>query len=146
MPTAAKLVAAAMFALVGLVGALYYSPLLPEGTQVRWLPHSAAIIGFLCGWMIMGRQAGRGVRTAIGNGISTVVALVFWLALGWSIYEMVVRSTKMMYDGPMEAVLAVFDLMVGYGRLMLAPEIIGTVVIGGVLGGIATELAGRRWS
>ncbi len=146
MPTAARLVAATIFALVGYFAALTYIPTLPDGTQVAWLEESAAIAGFLCGWLIMGRQTGNSVMAAFGNGISTGVAVVFWTALGWSIYEMVVRSTKMMYDGPMDAVLSVFDLMVQYGRLMLSAEFIGIVVVGGLIGGVLTELAGRRWA
>ena len=59
---------------------------------------------------------------------------------------MVRRSTKMLYDGPMEAVLAVFDLMVGYGRLMLDAPFIGVVVGGGVVCGWLTEFVSRRWS
>lgn len=146
MPTAARLVAATMFALTGFFAALAYIPTLPEGTQVAWLEESAAIVGFLCGWLIMGRQAGYGVMSAFGNGISTAVGVVFWTALGWSLYEMIVRSTKMMYDGPMDAVLGVFDLMVDYGKLMLSAEFIGIVVVGGLIGGALTELAGRRWA
>ena len=66
--------------------------------------------------------------------------------LGFSIYEMILRSTKMMYDGPMEALLGVFDLVIYYGKMMGSPEFIATLLIGGVLGGIAAEWAGRRWS
>lgn len=146
MPTAAKLVAALCFAAIGWVGATAYIPFLPEATPVGWLRESAAFVGALCGWMIMGRVIGRSYATSIGNGISTAVAVAFWLVLIWSGHEMVVRSTKMMYDGPMDAVLGMFDIMVQYGGLLLTPEVVGIMVVGGVLAGMATEWAGRRWS
>ncbi|MGL6210400.1 MAG: TrgA family protein [Paracoccaceae bacterium] len=146
MPTAAKLVAAVLFAAFGWIGANYFIPSLPEATPIGMLRESAALIGALCGWMIMGRVAGRGYSTSIGNGISTSVAIAFWLVLFWAGYEMVVRSTKMMYDGPMDAVLGVVDLMVQYGRLMLTPEVLGTMLIGGVVTGLFAEWAARRWS
>lgn len=146
MPTAAKLVAAALFALLGVAGVVIYGPLLPDATPLRGLLPSAVIIGLLCGWLLMGRVAGRGYGTAIGNGISTGVALVFWLVLLWSGVEMVDRSTKMRYDGPMEAVLGMFGLMVEYATLMLNAELLGVALIGSALAGFLTEAAARRWS
>jgi len=146
MPTATKLIAAALFAAIGWLAAQAYIAALPPSTPVGWLRESAAFAGLLCGWLIFGRSSGRGYGVAMGNGISTAVAVAFWVLLFWSIYEMVVKSTKMLYDGPMEAVLGMFDLMVKYARLMLSPEVLGIMLVGGVLAGLMAEWAGRRWS
>ncbi len=146
MPTAAKLIAAMLFALIGVIGAQIYAPLLPEATPVRGLIPSAVIIGLLCGWLLMGRIAGRGYGTSIGNGISTTVALSFWMLLLWSLVEMIERSTKMRYDGPLEAVLGGMGLMVEYGTLMIHTQLLGVIVIGGAVAGMATEWCARRWS
>lgn len=62
-----------------------------------------------------------------------------------STYQMVQQSTKMVYDGPIEAMLGVFDLMMINGRKMLTVGVLGVLVIGGILGGMATEWAGRKW-
>ncbi|HCZ00475.1 MAG: tellurium resistance protein [Rhodobacterales bacterium RIFCSPHIGHO2_02_FULL_62_130] len=146
MPTAAKLVAAVMFAAVGFLAAQAYVPSLPEGTQIGFLREICAGLGLVIGWFVMGRLVGKGYVEAVGFGIRTSVTVLFWAVLGFSIYEMILRSTKMMYDGPMEALLGVFDLVIYYGKMMGSPEFIGTLLIGGVLGGIAAEWAGRRWS
>ncbi len=146
MPTAAKLVAAVMFAAVGFLAAQAYVPSLPEGTQIGFLREICAGLGLVIGWFVMGRLVGKGYVEAVGFGIRTSVTVLFWAVLGFSIYEVILRSTKMMYDGPMEALLGVFDLVIYYGKMMGSPEFIGTLLIGGVLGGIAAEWAGRRWS
>lgn len=146
MPTAAKLVAAVMFAAVGFLAAQAYVPSLPEGTQIGFLREICAGLGLVIGWFVMGRLVCKGYVEAVGFGIRTSVTVLFWAVLGFSIYEMILRSTKMMYDGPMEALLGVFDLVIYYGKMMGSPEFIGTLLIGGVLGGIAAEWAGRRWS
>lgn len=146
MPTAAKLFAAVMFAAVGFLAAQAYVPSLPEGTQIGFLREICAMLGLVIGWFVMGRLVGKGYVEAVGFGIRTSVTVLFWAVLGFSIYEMILRSTKMMYDGPMEALLGVFDLVIYYGKMMGSPEFIGTLLIGGVLGGIAAEWAGRRWS
>ena len=52
---------------------------------------------------------------------------------------------KMMYDGPMEAVLGVFQLMFEYGKKLVVVELIVTAVFGGILAGQATEWVGKRW-
>lgn len=146
MPTAAKLVAAVVFAIVAAIAALLYIPGLPEGSQTGWFIEISATVGLIVGWRAMGRLAGKGYTTAISSGIRSSVTTAFWLVLGFSINEMIYRATKMRYGGsPMEAVLAVFDLMLYYGRLMLTPEVLGTLLIGGIVGGLITEWASRRW-
>ena len=145
MPTAAKLAAAVAFALVALLTAQLYIPYLPEGMQLGWFRPITAAIGFVVGWRVMGGLAGRGYRAAAESGVRTALTVVFWALLGFSIYLMVDRSMKMMYDGPMEAVLGTFQLMFEYGKKMLVPEVIGAVLVGGVLGGWCAEWAGKRW-
>ena len=74
------------------------------------------------------------------------MTVVFFTLLGFSIYLMVKKSYKMAYDGPMEAVLGVFQLMMEYGQMMLVPDVLGVLAVGGALGGVVTEWAGRRWA
>jgi len=146
MPTAAKLVAAVLFAAIGLMAAMAYVPQLPEGSQIGRLREVCAGIGLSCGWFVMGRLVGKGYGAAMGFGVRTSVTVAVWALLFFSIYEMVVQSTRMRYDGPMEAVVATFGILLDYGRLMLAPEVIGVLLIGGLVGGMLTEAVGRRWS
>jgi len=146
MPTASKLVGAVLFAIVAAIAAHLFIPVLPEGTQVKLFREISAGIGFICGWRVMGRNTGRGMSEAVGTGIRTSVTTLFWVMLGFSIYQMVLRSTKMLYDGPMEAVVGVFDIMLGYGKLLIHPATPVALLVGGVVAGVLTEIAGRRWS
>lgn len=145
MPTAAKIVGAVCFAIFGYLAAMAVIPVLPEGTQIGRMREISAVIGLLNGWFIMGRLTGKGYRAGIGSGIRTAITVVIWALIVFSIYEMILRSTKLRYDGPMEAVTAAFGLMLEYGRMMLTKEIIGTILIGGGVAGFITEWAGRRW-
>lgn len=146
MPTAAKLVAAALFAALALLAAEIYRPLLPEGTQTGWLHLGSAAIGLICGWRIMGRLVGKGYLTAMNTGIRVSVTVLFWALLAFSIAVMIRRSTKMLYDDAGEAILAVFALMLDYAKLMLDAQFIAAVLLGGLLCGWLTEFVGRRWS
>ena len=145
MPTAAKLVAAVLFSLLGVAAVQVFMPLLPEATPVRGLVPSVIVIAIVCGWLVLGRIAGAGYGNAIGNGISAGVAIAFWMVVIWALVEMIERSTKMRYDGPMAAVLGGLGLMVEYAALMLHGPFIGLVLIGSAGVGIATEAVARRW-
>lgn len=145
MPTAAKLAAAAAFAIVAAIAAHLFIPALPEGTPPGWLREVSAAIGLLCGWWIMGNRVGKGYGEAAGSGILTSALSLFWVMLVFSIVTMVKRSMRMLYDGPMDAVIGVFDLMLDYGALLAAPATPAALILGGILGGWFTEWAGRRW-
>lgn len=146
MPTAPKLFSAVLFALVAGLAAHLFIPVLPEGTQIKMFRELSAVIGFFCGWFIMGPATGRGMVEAINRGIVTSVSVLFWCLLLFSIYVMVRKSTRMMYDGPMDAVLGVFELMLEYGILLKHPATPAVLLAGGVLGGMMAEAVGRRWN
>ena len=146
MPTAAKLVSAVAFALVGWLAALAYIPQLPEATNTAFLPQTMAILGFLVAWLSMGPNAGRGYPTAISLGLRTSALLVFWGLLCFALQYMVRQSFHVgHYHNLGEAVLDVPMLMLQYGKLAVCAAVIGVLVAGGILGGIVTEFAGRHW-
>ncbi len=145
MPTGAKLIAAVAFAIVGWLAANAYIPQLPESTRTGYFREVMAGLGFVIGWLTLGPHMGRGYSEAASLGVRTSMLVVFWGLLGFSIYFMVLRSTKMIYDNAGAAALDVPMLMLQYGKLMGSVELIGILAIGGVFGGIAAEFAGRRW-
>lgn len=145
MPTAAKLIAAVAFALVGWVAAGYYMPQMPEGTDFGYFREITAALGFVIGWISLGPAVGRGYNEALSLGLRTALLLLAWALIGFSTYRMILRSTKMTYHDAGEAVLDVPMLMLYYGKLMGSVPFIATLVIGGALGGLAAEFAARRW-
>jgi hypothetical protein len=145
MPTAAKLVAALAFAVLGCLAAEVFKGTMPERTVWGYFTPVSAGIGLLCGWGIMGGLVGRGYQAATGFGLRTMVQAVGLVVIVFSIYEAVLRSTKLRYDGPMEAVLGMFQLALEYLGKMATPPMIGTLLLGGILGGVAAEWANRRW-
>jgi len=95
---------------------------------------------------VLGPDTGRGYRQAMGSGLKTSVVLVFFALLLFSIREMIMQSTKMRYDGPMDAILDVFNLMLERAREMMTADVMGTLLVGGILAGILAEKASKRWS
>ena len=143
MPTAAKLVAAFAWAALGWLVASRVAPDLPEG------PGRFAILiagaGLVLGWRIAGTRAGQGWRAAVGQGLTTTVAVVVAGVFIHSSIRMVRLSLMGMYRGPLEAVVDVPGLMVQYLWLWARGDVVAALVAGGVVAGLATELAARRW-
>ncbi|MGC9419191.1 MAG: TrgA family protein [Rhodovulum sp.] len=146
MPTAAKLVAALLYAAVAWFASDAIVPLFPEGTDLGSFAMVNTVIGGLTGWLVMGGLAGEGYGLAVASGLRTTAVLVFYALLFHAVYEMLHRATRMRYDGVMEALTAVVELMGKYGLMVVtSPVVMGILIGGGVLAGLAVEWAARRW-
>jgi hypothetical protein len=146
MPTGAKAVAAIAFAIVGLVIAATYVPLMPEAAAVGPFREVTAAIGAIVGYRVMGPSVGKGYLEAAASGLKTVVVLVFFALLVLGIYEMLKESVKMRYDGPLEAIIDIFARMVDRAPPLGTFNVIMAMLIGGVIGGMLSENASRRWT
>lgn len=145
MPDAARLVAATCMALIAFIISGQVMPLMPEGTDFGYFTYVNIGLGLLCGWIVMGKRAGRGLVPAINNGLTGVAALLFWGLFVQGVYEMVRLAMRNRYGGPFEALAAIFEIGAEYAWMIAVPNIIATVLIGGVLAGLATEQAWQRW-
>lgn len=145
MLTAGKLVAAILFAGLAWWTSQVIIPLFPEGSDPGQFEWVNTAVGFATGWVIAGNRAGTGRGAAIGYGLTTVAGLVFWALFVNCTAEMIRLSLRKSYDGPVEAVIGIFYLMVENGQIMLDPTVIGTLVIGGVVAALVVEQAGRNF-
>ncbi|MFZ1725054.1 MAG: TrgA family protein [Albidovulum sp.] len=145
MPTAAKLFAAFAFAVLAFFAAEVFKPYMEEGTQFGYFSVVSALIGLVCGWRVMGPDAGRGNWMAVGSGLKTSVCTVLAALAVFSIEEMLVLAFRPAYDGPMEAVVGAVGLAVDYVQRMFAWDFLAVVLIGGALAGLLSEWAARRW-
>ncbi|GAB5438534.1 TrgA family protein [Falsiruegeria mediterranea] len=145
MPDAARLVAALSLALIAFIVSGLIMPLMPEGMDFGYFTWVNVGLGVICGWVVMGKRAGRGVTPAINNGVTGVLALLFWGLFVQGAYEMFRQAMRNRFDGPFEALGAIFTIGFDYGLTIMVPSIIWTLLVGGVLAGLATEFAWRQW-
>ena len=146
MPTAGRLAGAIMFALYGWYAAGYSAQFFPEGNPPDLLIPVSAFIGLLIGWMMVGRRAGRGYNPAVGIGLSAAATFTFWVLFLLAFQQMMKNAMRRLYDGPMEAVVDTFDLMLEQSQDLLDVGLIATVLIGGILSAWVTEYFGQRYS
>jgi hypothetical protein len=145
MPTAARLVAALMLAATAALVSEMIKPLMPEGMDFGWFTWVNAGLGALCGWVVIGRRAGAGVGAAVGHGLTGLGALLFWAILLQAGYEMLRMSLRSRYGGPVEALEDMVRIAIDHAQFLLTPQLAAVLVAGGVLSGLAAEIANRHW-
>lgn len=145
MPTAAKALGAATFAIVGWLVAHAYVPGMPDAGAAGGIREYSAVVGVVVGWTVMGNSVGKKYIDAIGYGWKTVIVMVFVATMFFSVYEMLIQSTRQVYSGPIDAILDIFARMLDRARALLTFSVLMTMVIGGAVAGLITEVASRRW-
>jgi hypothetical protein len=146
MPTAARLTASICFGALGLAFAFLALAYFEEARGPSyWFPLNGAV-GVVVGWIVAGSRVGKGTGSAIGNGITAGMALLFWVFFLMSFAEMIDKSMRNSYDGPVEAVVGVFEIMGDYAVQFAIIELGVLMLIGSIIAGLVIEFAGSRWS
>lgn len=145
MPTAARLVAAILLAILGWVLSDIVRPLMPEGTSFGWFNYVNSFIGLCVGWTVVGTRVGRGFVSAINIGVTGAVVLILWALFVHSCYEMFRLAMRNRYDGPMEALTSIFIIGSEFGIMIATPTFFAVAVVGALVAGIAADAAGKRW-
>ncbi|MBM1309050.1 TrgA family protein [Sulfitobacter mediterraneus] len=144
MPTAAKLTAAICLAAVGYILSLMVMPLMPESTDFGYFVQLNAVLGLFVGWLVMGRRAGRGTTAAINNGLTGVFVLMLWGVGVQAINEMIRLAMRNRYDGPFEAMVAVFQIGAEFAVIVITVPIVIVAVIASIISGLLVEFAHKH--
>jgi hypothetical protein len=142
MPTAGRLVGAALFALLGAGVSWLALPRFPEGAAPEWFLPVNAAIGAVLGWRA-GVPRGGWAR-GVGLGLTTAVALALLALLAEGGTEMIERSLRRAYDGPVEALVEMVGIMMRLGRHLAGAQVLTALLLGGAVAGVGTEAAARR--
>lgn len=146
MPTAGRLAGAVAFAVFGWYIATYSGQYFEEGrTPGFWIP-LGVLAGVYSGWVVVGKRTGAGYASGISNGITGTATLLFWMLFLMCFAEMIGKSMRRRYDGPVEAVVDVFALMGDYVVRFAQVELGIVIAIGAVAAGLFSEFFGKRYS
>ncbi len=145
MPTAAKLFAAFALAAVTFFTAQVFMPHMEEGTQFGAFVPISTLIGLVCGWRVLGPEAGRGMWSSANAGFKAAMIAAVLALFIFSTEEMLVLAFRRSYDGPGEAIIGVVKLSVDFIQKMFVPDVLIVLFGGGALAGCLSEWAARRW-
>ncbi len=145
MPDAARLIAALTIGMIAFIVSYQIMPLMPESTDFGSFVYVNAILGIVVGWSVMGKRAGRGLTSAINNGLGGAMVLVIWGLFIHSCYQMFDRALDNWYNGVFTALAAIFQFMAEYALILLDPLVLFSLAAGGIVSGLLTEYAWRTW-
>ena len=146
MPTGAKLAASFCLAGVGWYASQVFRPLMPPETDFGYFDIVNVVLGILAGWFVVGKRVGRSYLESFSAGLTGVVALVAWGLFLQSFNEMLKLALQRRYEGPVEGIIAIFEIGVDHGQVLFDTKLIIVLLIGGIITGVAAEWASRRWS
>ncbi len=145
MPTTGKAVAAILMAILAWYASEMFRPLMPEGTGFGWFNWVNVALGVLSGWIVIGSRLNHGFSQSIGAGLTGVGAMVFWAVFLQSLNEMLRGALEKRYSGPVEGIVAIFEIAIDYLVTMWHMPLIVLLVVGGMVIGLVSELVARRW-
>lgn len=145
MPNAPSLFAALSLAIIAFIVSGQIMPLFEEGKDFGYFTHVNMIIGIIVGWKVLGPRSGAGMTPGITLGITGVFVMVFWALFVQGCYEMFRLAMRNRYDGPFEAIMAIFEIGYEYAVLIAQPNILATLAFGALITGALTEYISRIW-
>lgn len=145
MPTAGRLIAGLCFAILGFVIAIMTVPLWEEGRSPQyWFP-LCVLAGIWSGWTLVGPKTGRGFGSSVGLSLTAVASQAFWILFMISGYDMIRKAMRKSYDGPVDAVINIFEIGGKYALQFATVDVIIALVAGGIISGLFTEFFARLY-
>ncbi len=146
MPTAGRLAGAIVFALFGwyiggLMGAFF-----EEERPPQFLIPMCVVFGLFLGWKLCGSRAGKGYRQAVSNGLTTTGAFAFCVVAALGGNQMITNALRNRYDGPMDAFVDTFELIIEQASIFVDIPFLTTLVIGGIICALIAEYFGKNFS
>lgn len=147
MPTAGRLAGAITFGALAFYLSFLVIPLFAEGdlpVPDRWMVINV-VAGILTGWITVGPRSGAGFVASFGVGVTGAVIMVLWVLFAHSFSDMIAQSFRKVYDTPVEALVDVFRLMIDYAALLGTPQVITTLLGGGIAAGLIANHFARNY-
>ena len=147
MPTAAKLVAAILLAISGVIVVIVTVNVYPDAARRSVGMTSAAVaIGIFVGWRGLGRRISDEEGSGIVSGLKAGIAMFIWVLFLYGLADMIAGIMDHAYFQPMTALLVIPAGMIKYGQMALNVPIMGTMVVLAAIVGKMTKTADNRWN
>ncbi|MGR3464242.1 TrgA family protein [Limimaricola sp.] len=144
MPTAAKLVAALLFAGLSFAATKLALPLLEGMYKPPRASEINAGIGALVGWFVAGPRAGRGAVEGMSNGLTAALIGAAMILVTHGVIFMMRKAMRGRYRDPVDAMEAMVDFMLESAMRLATPQQAAVLVLGGLGIGLLLELTQSR--
>ncbi len=145
MPTVGKLASLLVFTALALWVSETMKVTMPEGRPVKYFTIVNLLVAAYLGWTMAKNRFHDAYSVSLGSGITIAFCITVVSTFFFAFAEMIKFSMRGRYDGPVEAVVNVFQICVDWLPIVLTPPVIGAVLVGGGLGGLFIEWVNRRF-
>lgn len=145
MPTIGKLASLVVFTALALWVSETMKLTLPEGRPTRYFTIVNVIVAAYLGWKMAKTRFNDFYSVSLGSGITITFCITVVSTFLFAFAEMVKISQRGIYDGPVDAVVNVFQICVDWLPMLMNPTLIAGVIGGGAIGGIFVEWVNRRF-
>lgn len=145
MPTIGKLASLLVFTALALGVSETMKIGLPEGRPTKYFTIVNVLVAAYLGWTMAKNRFHDPYSVSLGSGITIAFCITVVSTFLFAFAEMIKISQRGIYDGPVEAVVNVFQICVDWLPMILTPVLIGAVIGGGAIGGIFIEWVNRRF-
>lgn len=147
MPTAAKLVGGLCLAITAAIAAMVFIDNYTGVYQVgfRFIAGNA-IVGFFAGWYALGKNPGYGIFVAAANGVRALVFLLIGAGMLFASVFVLGNLERNNFNDPVDLPLLWIQTSFDFVVLAFTGPVLLTLLIGGVVSGLITYIASRRWS
>lgn len=145
MPTFARLVAAVLYAALGVGVALLCVKYFDEGTPLDKMYPAAAVGGAFVGWAYTGKVFGRSRHASVVSvGLTSAVVQALLVIGGFSSALMLKRATRNAFSTVPESIAGVFEAALEYLEIIGKADVIGAALVGGVVAASVTKWVAAR--
>ncbi len=146
MPTAAKLIGGLFL----MVTAVLSSYLFLNDSDVLYATSEFyfvnAAIGFLVGWRWIGVDPGFGGLGSIVSGLRGTFLVMVLSATTFGLWVVFIKLERFYIKDFASIIVSWYDGLMDYFTLIIEPNVLFSMVIGGCISGIAAGFANRYWT
>jgi uncharacterized membrane-anchored protein YitT (DUF2179 family) len=145
MPTSAKLIGGILLALTALYATFLVLAVKTTMGVADELYFLNGILGFLVGWRSIGGDPGFGGFGSILSGLRGGFIFVMISAVIYGIWVVILKLEKFFIRQFDDVAISWFEETVAYLTVVIEPDILVALIVGGIISGIGAGLANRYW-
>lgn len=146
MPTAAKLIGGILLTLTALYATYLFLAIKTTMGVANELYYINGILGFMVGWRSIGKDPGFGGFGSILSGMRGGFLFAVISAAVYGVWVVILKLERFFIRQFADVAVSWFEETVAYLAVMIEPDIIIALLVGGIISGIGAGLANRYWT
>ncbi len=146
MPTAAKLIGGIFLTLTALYATYLLLGIKTTMGVADELYFINGVLGFMVGWRSIGKDPGFGGLGSILSGLRGGFLFAVISAIVYGVWVVILKLERFFIRQFADVALSWFEETIAYLTVIIEPNIVVVLIVGGIISGIGAGLANRYWT